>query len=211
MGDRLPSISEMARRFGVGPPTLREALKKLETLGIVTIRHGSGVYVGRDHNSLLVSNPVYEEIVSKKLLQDLIEARILIELKSVSLAAEHATAEQLNAMRLLLDKAAHSLDDDAELSATNMAFHREIALASGNSVLLQILEVLSRLFQHEQRLILDIFGSRKQDHAEHLEILDALERRDAELATERMRTHLEGVREALVRWNPQTNPVSRAS
>ena len=44
-GDRLPPIMEMARRFGVGHPTIREALKKLETMGVVEIRHGSGVYV----------------------------------------------------------------------------------------------------------------------------------------------------------------------
>src|SRR5215212_3300426 len=58
-GDRLPSIAEMARQFRVGHPTLREGLKKLETLGIVAIRHGSGVYVARDQDSLLVVNPVF--------------------------------------------------------------------------------------------------------------------------------------------------------
>jgi len=41
-GDRLPAILEMARRFGVGPPTVREALKKLETLGVVDVRHTAG-------------------------------------------------------------------------------------------------------------------------------------------------------------------------
>lgn len=210
-GDRLPSISEMARRFGVGHPTLREALKKLETVGVVTIRHGSGVYVDRDHNALLVSNPVYEAPISKKLLVDLIEARTPIEMQSASLAAGNATSEHLQEMTRLLEEAGRHLDDDARLTATNMSFHRQIALASGNTVMVQILEVLSRLFQHEQRLILDIYGSRRQDHAEHLEILDALQLRDAPLAVERMRTHLEGVRDVLLRWNPKTNPVSRAS
>lgn len=201
----------MARSFGVGHPTLREALKKLETVGIVTIRHGSGVYVDRDHNALLVSNPVYEAPVSKKLLVDLIEARIPIELQSASLAAKNATSEHLEEMTRLLDEAGENLDDDARLTATNMSFHRQIALASGNTVLVQILEVLSRLFQHEQRLILDIYGSRRRDHAEHLEILEALQQHDAPTAVERMRTHLEGVREVLQRWNPKTNPVSGAS
>src|SRR5690348_12151302 len=83
-GDRLPSISEMARRFRVGHPTLREALKKLQTLGVVDIRHGSGVYVGKNHNALLLSNPIFDTAVSKKLLLDLIEARMAIELKSVA-------------------------------------------------------------------------------------------------------------------------------
>jgi GntR family transcriptional regulator, transcriptional repressor for pyruvate dehydrogenase complex len=98
-GDRLPSIMEMARSFGVGHPTVREALKKLEIIGIVNIRHGSGVYVGTGGNNLLVSNPVKSGNVSKKLLLDLIDARISIEVTSARLAAELATDEQFNTMQ----------------------------------------------------------------------------------------------------------------
>src|SRR4051812_44111010 len=46
-GERLPSIVEMARRFGVGQPTIREALRTLEAMGVIEIRHGSGVFVRR--------------------------------------------------------------------------------------------------------------------------------------------------------------------
>ncbi len=47
VGDRLPAIAVMARAFHVGPPTLRQALSKLEAMGLIDIRHGSGVYVTR--------------------------------------------------------------------------------------------------------------------------------------------------------------------
>ena len=86
-GDRLPAISSMARQFGVGAPTLREALRKLEAVGIVDIRHGSGVYVNRAGDALVISNPVYEGRVSKKLLVDLLEARAPIEATTATLAA----------------------------------------------------------------------------------------------------------------------------
>jgi GntR family transcriptional regulator, transcriptional repressor for pyruvate dehydrogenase complex len=197
-GDRLPSIADMSRRFGVGHPTLREALKKLETLGIVSIRHGSGVYVGHTNNALLISNPVFSGAFTEKLLLDLIEARIPIELTSVRLAAVNATPENLREMRSLLARAGESLDDDVELSRVNMAFHREIAVASGNSVLSQLLEVLTNVFQDEQRAILDIYGSRQKDHREHVEIFEALAARNPGLAVERMSAHLEGVREVLL-------------
>ena len=68
-GDRLPAIMEMARRFGVGHPTIREALKKLETMGVVEIRHGSGVYVTRREEVLVLASPDYSGAVSKKLLR----------------------------------------------------------------------------------------------------------------------------------------------
>lgn len=202
VGDRLPSIAEMARRFEVGPPTLREALKKLEALGVVDIRHGSGVYVGKASDTLLMPNPIYTGAVSKKLLVDLIEARIPIEVQSAALAATHATDAHLDEMRQLLASAAESLSDDERLSATNMEFHHAIAQASGNTVLAQLLEVLRSLFQKEQQMILDIYGSRQKDHREHEGILEALRRRDESLVVERMRAHLEGVREVLLRWDP---------
>lgn len=206
-GDRLPSISEMARRFGVGAPTLREALKKLETVGAVVVRHGSGVYVGEGHDTLLLPNPVLGGAPSKKTLLDLIGARIPIEVQAVRLSAEHATPEDLGRMEDLLAQAEARLDDDAALNAVNMAFHREIAAASGNGVLHQLLGVLTRLFREEQRAILNIYGSRAQDHAEHRQILEAIRQRDPDLAAERMRAHLEGVREALLRWSPGEAPL----
>jgi GntR family transcriptional repressor for pyruvate dehydrogenase complex len=125
----------------------------------------------------------------------------------VGLAARNATAEHLQGMRELLAKAEENLDNDATLNATNMAFHRLIALASGNTVLSQLLGVLSTLFQQEQRMILDIYGSRRKDHGEHVGIMEALEKRDEALSVQRMRAHLEGVREVLHRWDPRTTPV----
>jgi DNA-binding FadR family transcriptional regulator len=65
-GDRLPPIMEMAKRFSVGHPTIREALEELETMGIVEIRHGSGVYVSRSEEEVLVlASPDYPGTVTR--------------------------------------------------------------------------------------------------------------------------------------------------
>jgi len=207
-GDRLPPIMEMARLFGVGHPTVREALKKLETTGLLEIRHGSGVYVNRSHDVLVLASPDYVGGVTKKLLLDLIAARIPLEMQSATLAAEHATAANLEEMRRLLATAAENLDDDDLLNDVNSAFHHEIAVASGNAVLPQLLDVLHELFSNEQRLILGIFGSREEDHREHVTILAALEKRNAKLTADRMRLHLEGVYETVLRWDPQDHPLT---
>src|SRR5690625_7395962 len=91
-GDRLPSIMEMARALGVGHPTLREALMKLELIGGVEIKHGSGAYVGAKKNTLRLSNPVFGGDVTKKLLLDLTQARIPLDTTSPRLAAMTAPA-----------------------------------------------------------------------------------------------------------------------
>ncbi len=207
-GDRLPPIMEMARLFGVGHPTVREALKKLETTGVVEIRHGSGVYVTRSHDVLVLASPDYMGGFTKKLLLDLIAARMPLELQSVALAARNATEVHIEEMRRLLTTAGENLDDDDLLNSVNMEFHHEIAVASGNAVLLQLLDVMHELFTHEQRIILDIFGSRECDHREHVGILDALEKKNEQLASERMKKHLDGVYESLVRWDPVAHPVA---
>ena len=207
VGERLPTIMEMARRFGVGHPTVREALKKLEAIGVLEIRHGSGVYVTRTQDVLVMASD-YSGKVTKKLLLDLIQARAPIEMQSAALASRNGTDEHFSEMRRLLTTAGENLDNDSVLNSVNMAFHRQIASASGNAVIAQILDVMQTLFTEEQRLILGIFGSRKQDHQEHLSIFAALEARQEQLAMERMRQHLDGVAAAIERWDPQHHPVA---
>jgi GntR family transcriptional repressor for pyruvate dehydrogenase complex len=206
-GDRLPPIVEMAKRFEVGQPSIREALKKLEAMGVVQIRHGSGVFVSRSEEVLVLASPDYAGTVTKKLLLDLIRARIPIEIQSVADCVKNATPEQLRELKRILTNAGQHLADDEVLNSVNMEFHGKIAEASGNSVTAQLLAVLHELFTDEQRLILGIFGSREADHNDHLQILKAIERRDEALAVERMRTHLESVHASIQRWDPEHHPV----
>jgi GntR family transcriptional repressor for pyruvate dehydrogenase complex len=206
-GDRLPPIVEMAKRFEVGQPSIREALKKLEAMGVVQIRHGSGVFVTRSEEVLVLASPDYAGTVTKKLLLDLIRARIPIEIQSVADCVKIATPEQLRELKRILTNAGQHLADDEVLNSVNMEFHGKIAEASGNSVTAQLLAVLHELFTDEQRLILGIFGSREADHNDHLQILKAIERRDEALAVERMRSHLESVHAAIQRWDPEHHPV----
>ena len=202
-GYRLPTIQDMARRFEVGAPTIREALRRLQAVGIVEIRHGSGVYVAERHDALFLTNPVAERKPSRRAMLDLIETRLALEVSAIGPAAETVTDEQIGEMEALLARAATLLDGqhDEELSRVNMAFHLLIAKASGNTVTHQVLELLSGLFRVEQYAILDIHGSRGQDHREHAGILEALKARNKSLAVRRMRVHLHGVRRVLQAQN----------
>src|SRR5436189_6278336 len=161
VGDRLPAIMEMAKRFGVGHPTVREALKKLETRGVVEIRHWSGLYVSRSEAVLVLASPDYPGTVSKKLLLDLIRPRTALDAQSVADAVQKATAAHLKEMRRLLATAGANLTNDDILNSVNMPFHRQIALASGNAALVQLLDVLRQLFTEEPPLNLHLFYSRE--------------------------------------------------
>src|SRR3982751_6835737 len=157
-GDGLPPIVEMAKRFEVGQPSIREALKKLETMGVVQIRHGAGVFVTRSEEVLVLASPDYAGTVTKALPLDLIRARIPIESQSVADAVRNATSEQLAELRRILAEAGQHLGDDEVLNSVNMEFHGKIAQASGNSVTAQLLNVLHELFTDDAGLFLAIFG-----------------------------------------------------
>jgi GntR family transcriptional repressor for pyruvate dehydrogenase complex len=202
-GDRLPSSAELVSRFGVGYPTLREALKRLEALGIVSLKHGSGIYVGDNLHSLFLLNPIAPvKIVTRRLLLDLIDAREPIELQSAGLAAEHRTASQLAHLQAVLRRGHENLENDDILIRANVDFHVGIAAASGNVVLPQMLRMITGLFHQEQRMILQIYGSKKADHEQHRKIFEAIRRRDRALSVRLMRAHLSSVRSAILHWKP---------
>jgi GntR family transcriptional repressor for pyruvate dehydrogenase complex len=212
-GDRLPTIAEMARRFEVGAPTLREALRQLQAVGIVELRHGSGVYVAEHHDALFVANRLAPAAPSRKVLVDLIDSRLALEHYTVAQAAANASDEELDYLRSLLDQAANALSEkDLEtLSATNMEFHRRIAEASGNGVAGRLLDLLAGLFSSEQYTILQLYGSPERDLEEHEAILSALQAHDPVLAAQRMKKHLEGVRAVLENYEERGDEQQQES
>ena len=212
-GDRLPPILEMARRFSVGAPTVREAIRKLETFGVVEVRHGSGVYVSAGHERLVLASPGLGVAGNGLVLAEVMEARIPLEVHAVVGAVANATAEQLDAMHWLVSMASTGPLDDQAASAADAMFHSQIALASGNTILVQMLDALRQLFTDEGRLIDWDPMICDRDASAHAAILDAVTQRDASLARERMMAHLESVREAVAlraRFAARGDPLGAA-
>lgn len=201
-GDRLPTIAEMAGKFDIGAPTLREALKKLQAAGIIRIRHGAGIFVADNHDSLFVHNPIVDRKPSKKVVLDMLEARLAVEPFTAGLAAENGTDEQIEKMGALLDRAREALTcrDYETLAEASLGFHREISLASHNGVISQLLALISGLFQIELYTVLNIYGNTERDYQEHRSILAAIEKRNRNLAVRRMRNHLTNVRVAIEKY-----------
>ena len=195
-GDRLPAILEMARRFGVGSPTVREALKKLETLGVVDVRHGAGVYVASRRGLLVLARPQLGGAVEDSLLVDLVESRIPLEMAVARAAAQQASLQDIDAMWSLLAGVAESVDEH-RLVAADAAFHRQLAAAAGNTILAQMLDALWYLFTGEGRVVRWDPLLRDADVQAHSLVLDAIERRDPEAAADSMRAHLSSVRDAV--------------
>ncbi|WP_405062909.1 FCD domain-containing protein [Kribbella sp. NBC_01505] len=204
VGDHFESVRSLAERFKVAVPTVREALRRLEAIGALELRHGSGVYVGPNVGRLVLANPLALKPSADRLVE-LLQARALIEPPVAALAAKARSEAALDQMEQDLARAAELIasGDHDRLAEINMDFHRALAQASGNATLAEVVESVTVVNVREQLEILHIHGDRETDLAEHHAILAAVRAGDDVLAEQLTRAHLDGV---LAVINDRVNP-----
>ena len=195
VGQRLPAERDLAARFEVSRPTVREAVIALEVLGLVEVRIGSGAYV--------VRLPGQEETPGFHVTAfELTEARLLFEGEAAALAATQVTEEDLTEIEYWVAQIALENEDPNGTESADRAFHLAIARATRNSAVVHMVEQLwdMRARSPEAALLHE-----KARHAnvkpvveEHRAVLDALRARDPAAARRAMRAHLSAVIEGLL-------------
>jgi DNA-binding FadR family transcriptional regulator len=195
-GGRLPPERELAERFDVSRPTIREAIIALEVLGRVQVKTGSGVYV-LEHRPR--GGNGYDEISPFELT----EARALIEGEAVALAAAHITPEELLELeRSLHEMAQENEEGDLASGDADRKFHHIISEATRNKMIISITDQLwhvrnnaPNVFQ-AYKAICEQDGQRRVD--EHREIYEALAKRDAKAARAAMHEHFARILNKLI-------------
>lgn len=146
-GDRLPGERELARQFEVSRPILRDALKLLETRGLLVTRHGGGTYVA-DVIGEVFSKPIMELMLThRKAAADYLEYRREIEGIAAEFAAKRATADDLALLDRIMKRMA-AAHDEGELrleAEIDVEFHHAIGECAHNIVLLHTLRSCYRL------------------------------------------------------------------
>ncbi|WP_118136785.1 GntR family transcriptional regulator [Oceanicella sp. SM1341] len=166
--------SELAERFGVSRTPIREALKRLETQGVVT----------RDGRSLIVSSLDHDQ------LGELYVVRATLEGLAARLAAMHAAPEEISVLRELLQRDHGLVNDAAALARANKRFHHQIHLASHNRYLIQQLVAVHQAMALVATTSLAAEGRGEQALAEHEAILEAIAARRPDEADAAMHAHL---------------------
>ncbi|MEU8484720.1 FadR/GntR family transcriptional regulator [Streptomyces sp. NPDC048641] len=193
-GSLLPVEEELAQAYSASRLTVREAVKVLRAQNIVRIHRGRGTYVNAPDQWTAIEPMIRAEArrpggtVSEKL----IEARELIEVGSVRLAAARRTDDDLTELAELLDEmrqAAQAGDTDAFVDA-DIAFHEVIMRASGNAFVPLLFQPFGRLLVEGRRETSDVPQIRENAIAHHERVLDALRAGDAELARQAMQAHM---------------------
>jgi len=193
-GDRLPSARALAAQFSVATPTIREALRRLQATGMIDIRHGSGIYVRRDSDRILLSNPSYGALEAQTILQAL-DARLLIEPHLAELAAANASEEDVTELRSILERSerALALHDDDRYIQINYELHVGIAQTSGNIVLTHIVQSLLEMHATELHIVdpnSSLSEIRARDHRFHQLVVAAIAEHDESAARDAMTEHL---------------------
>lgn len=196
-GMKLDSQRELAAHFGVAVPTMREALRRLEGLGMLSFRHGSGIYVGPNVNRSVVPNGVLPPADRERLVE-LVAARALIEPAIAERAAEVRDPEGIARLEAVLEEARQGLEAGADtLWRTNIDLHRAIAAAAGNRIVAEVLDSLLLIHAEDQRKILALHGDPETDYAEHAEIVRLIVAGRTREVTQVMRRHLTDVAGAI--------------
>src|SRR5688572_393202 len=92
-GDRIPSEKQLCERFGVGRTSVREALRSLAVMGILTSHAGDGTYVSEDSSRYLEKALQWGLLLDRKMVHDLVETRLMLECQTAYLAASKAQPE----------------------------------------------------------------------------------------------------------------------
>ncbi|WP_108661398.1 FadR/GntR family transcriptional regulator [Acuticoccus kandeliae] len=180
-GEQLPSIEEMARIYDVGRSTIREAIRYIESTGLVYSAHGRGTFV-LDFNDSEGGIAFIDEIV---------DMRKMIELHATQLAVHHRSEAHLERMNTLLDEMRRTTAHFQYFIDVDRAFHGTIVDAAGNAFLPSIFRNISGVYNAMQNAL--IYLDPKVTDASivhHQQILDAIAARDEALALQYTDDHL---------------------
>jgi GntR family transcriptional repressor for pyruvate dehydrogenase complex len=193
-GERIPSEKQLCEQFGVGRTSVREALRSLSVMGVLESHMGEGTFVASNASRFLERSFQWGLLLDPKVVEDLIETRLMLESHTAFLAATKAGPDDLERMAEAIQLMEIHMGDAGQYLEHDLEFHLTIAQATQNSILQSLLsttrgylqawirETLSPPDSAEKRARLSI--------AEHDRILMALKSKDGEAARQAMAAHI---------------------
>ncbi|MBM1105766.1 FadR family transcriptional regulator [Aurantibacter crassamenti] len=189
-GDKLPSERMLSEKFGISRSNVREAIQKLEFYGILISKPQSGTFMA--DIGQVAMNGMIEDILGlgDPDFKSLVEMRILLELKTVRLAAQRRTEEDLIKIEEALEAYSQKVINGEDAVQEDLLFHLAIAKASGNSTMNTFMLIITPeiITNFEQHHVCDKDQSFKGIQ-EHKDIFEAIKEQDTQKAKQMMKIH----------------------
>lgn len=196
-GDPLPTERALAETLNVGRPSLREALKALEVMGVVESRQGSGNYISNNVNESFYKPLSLSFKLSGRDHSEILQMRRMIEYYTTVNAAQRADEDDIKSLKDIENKL-EALTDPLEISKADRSFHTRIAEITGNSLILDTLNSASYLLDSFANETIRISGfqgdSLESVYEEHRNIIKAIEAHDQGAAYDAIKAHLGSIR-----------------
>jgi len=190
-GTRLPSERQLMTQLKIGRASVREALRSLEIMGLIEVRPGSGAFVKQEPGDIFLPLPMWLAN-HKETLDHHFEARLVIEPRAAAFAAQRALARDIQAMKETCAKFERNINSSDLVSSikTDIEFHRLIAKATKNKTLELLMDTIARFLFEGWKATLRVRGRFEKTVMEHNAILEAIEQKDPEKASQLMESHL---------------------
>jgi GntR family transcriptional repressor for pyruvate dehydrogenase complex len=197
-GDRMPTEQQMTIAFGISRPPLREALKALTLMGVLESRQGGRYTVTDLSPSRLVAPFNVMLSIGDYDVQEHFEAREIVDLELIRMAARNASAEQ---RRHILKHAVDGhafIGDPVAFRLLDIEFHQSLNDAAGNRFLAALAQGLYDIALDVRRVASEMPGIIEKSVAQHIDVAEAVMAGDADAAAAAGRRHLEHVRDSTV-------------
>ena len=201
-GSRLPAERELAENFQVSRSSLRQALKVLEIMGVISQRVGDGTYLNPVAPTVLGEPMEFLILLNGISFHELMEARIIVEPELAARAATRATAEDLAALRREMAAMEESGKNKTRVSQHDLQFHQAIFNTAGNRVCSMMFTVIHQSLHRLMELTAQLVSVEYTLNF-HQRIYAAIRKGDAEEARKRMTEHLLDAKSLLARANDE--------
>lgn len=195
-GDKLPAERDLAASLGVSRTALREAVRTLSLMNLVSVRQGEGTFI-EDIVPGSFMKPLSPMLSMGNMnILELIEARRIIEPKAAALCAERATQEELAAISYLVSEMNPEMSRIKRFNDLDLEFHMSVARGSHNSVIVATLEAIRDALYEQVEEIQSLPGAAERALGFHRSVADALSSRNAKKAEKLMVDHMADVERA---------------
>jgi GntR family transcriptional repressor for pyruvate dehydrogenase complex len=192
-GDKLPAERRLVDMFQVSRSSIRDAIRRLELMGLVEPRQGAGTVV-RDLSLRPSENSLADVLLRKReLVTELLDVRCILEPALAARAALRISAEEIANLEDILSRQEERIRKGESTVEEDSEFHYKVALATNNTVILKVLDVLMGLLRDTRERSLQTEGRPQKSLNGHKRILAAFKRRDAAAAELAMSRHLRDI------------------
>ncbi|ASW43963.1 FadR/GntR family transcriptional regulator [Clostridium isatidis] len=199
IGEKLPSERELSSILGVSRNSVREAIRTLDFMGIISSQHGVGNYLTGNFENNLVESLSMLFLLDQISYKEISQLRLGLETQALLLAIDEATEEELKEIERISLELEHGAEEDNVI--LDKKLHYNIAKASRNKLIFDILQALSetmdRFIADLRKEIFSSEESRNELIKAHNDIVKSLINRDKVLAYQAINKHFELVNEKL--------------